>query len=338
MSYDFNFGMVFVATLMCLIGRALNVFPLVFLANLGRKSKIDWRTQARPAPPRPAPPRAGAAANPRAQFMVWFSGLRGGVAFGVAMDLPEGPVKQALITTTLMIVLLTIAVMGGSTMPLLKRLKLNVRVEGVESITHQHLSDVELPAIPEAPEVTVDPAGAADDDGRTLATIGRTKSKEEISAARLEAGAMVAAAQEAAAASAEADEDGSLSPRTLASMMPFHADGLRTGDCVGWYRHVDVLMKRWLLRSDLVFKELDAAHLDDLLTNHVERSTRALIRRSSSMRAASGPDSPAAPRAPSSAAAPHSAANPSAAASGPAGGAGVPLRPAANAGAAVPPV
>ena len=61
------------------------------------------------------------------QFTMWFSGLRGAVAYALALNLVdnkeafgEGDVVKVLDTTTLVIVLFTILVFGGSTLPLLK--------------------------------------------------------------------------------------------------------------------------------------------------------------------------------------------------------------------------
>ena len=60
---------------------------------------------------------------------MWFSGLRGAVAYALAMHLNFHDEKRhVIVTTTLMIVLLTIVVVGGSTMPMMKYLERTERL------------------------------------------------------------------------------------------------------------------------------------------------------------------------------------------------------------------
>lgn len=57
-------------------------------------------------------------------FIMWFSGLRGAIAYALSLHLEfDREKRRVLVTTTLIIVLFTILVLGGSTMPLLKWLK-----------------------------------------------------------------------------------------------------------------------------------------------------------------------------------------------------------------------
>ncbi|XP_039950626.1 sodium/hydrogen exchanger 8 [Bactrocera tryoni] len=88
---------------LCLIGRACNIFPLAFLVNKFREHKITNKMQ----------------------FIMWFSGLRGAISYALSLhlDLPNDETRRVLITTTLIIVLFTTLFFGGSTMPLLKYLK-----------------------------------------------------------------------------------------------------------------------------------------------------------------------------------------------------------------------
>lgn len=53
--------------LLCLMSRAANIYPLSLLVNYFRKSKI----------------------NMRMQFIMWFSGLRGAIAFALILSLPK---------------------------------------------------------------------------------------------------------------------------------------------------------------------------------------------------------------------------------------------------------
>ena len=83
---------------MCLLGRACNIFPLSILLNYFREHKITKKMQ----------------------FVMWFSGLRGAIAFALALnlDLPE-ETRHVIVTSTLILVLFTTLVLGGSTMPLM---------------------------------------------------------------------------------------------------------------------------------------------------------------------------------------------------------------------------
>ena len=57
-------------------------------------------------------------------FIMWFSGLRGAIAYALSLHLEfEMETRRVIVTTTLIIVLFTILILGGSTMPLLKCLK-----------------------------------------------------------------------------------------------------------------------------------------------------------------------------------------------------------------------
>jgi solute carrier family 9 (sodium/hydrogen exchanger), member 8 len=56
-----NFTFLALSMLFCLIARIFNIFPLSFIANLGRKQSIPWRMQV----------------------VMWFAGLRGAIAFAL---------------------------------------------------------------------------------------------------------------------------------------------------------------------------------------------------------------------------------------------------------------
>ena len=84
---------------MCLLARGANIFPLAALANLFRSVKIA----------------------PNMQWIMWFSGLRGAVAFALALNLKGStPFSQLITTTTLFIVLFTVVVLGGTTKPFVR--------------------------------------------------------------------------------------------------------------------------------------------------------------------------------------------------------------------------
>lgn len=91
------------AIILCLIGRACNIFPLAYLVNKFREHKITNKMQ----------------------FVMWFSGLRGAISYALSLHLEfaSEESRRVMITTTLIIVLFTTLVFGGSTMPLLNYLQ-----------------------------------------------------------------------------------------------------------------------------------------------------------------------------------------------------------------------
>ncbi|XP_074047240.1 sodium/hydrogen exchanger 9 [Macrotis lagotis] len=95
-----------------LIARACNIYPLSFILNLGRKQKIPWNFQ----------------------HMMMFSGLRGAIAFALAIRDTESEPKQMMFTTTLLIVFLTVWVFGGGTTPMLTWLQIRVGVDPDEDL------------------------------------------------------------------------------------------------------------------------------------------------------------------------------------------------------------
>nr|XP_042907347.1 sodium/hydrogen exchanger 8 isoform X2 [Parasteatoda tepidariorum] len=88
--------------ILCLLGRALNIYPLSYVVNHFREHKI----------------------NKKMMFIMWFSGLRGAISYALALHLEfEDEKRHVIVTTTLIIVLFTTLVLGGSTMPLMKKLQ-----------------------------------------------------------------------------------------------------------------------------------------------------------------------------------------------------------------------
>lgn len=85
--------------ILCLIGRACNIFPLAFLCNKFREHQITKKMM----------------------FIMWFSGLRGAISYALSLHLNfSDETRHVIITSTLIIVLFTTLFFGGSTMPLLK--------------------------------------------------------------------------------------------------------------------------------------------------------------------------------------------------------------------------
>ncbi|XP_007450991.1 PREDICTED: sodium/hydrogen exchanger 7 [Lipotes vexillifer] len=89
------------------LGRAAHIYPLSFFLNLGRRHKIGWNFQ----------------------HMMMFSGLRGAMAFALAIRDTASYARQMMFTTTLLIVFFTVWVIGGGTTPMLSWLNIRVGVE-----------------------------------------------------------------------------------------------------------------------------------------------------------------------------------------------------------------
>jgi sodium/hydrogen exchanger-like protein 6/7 len=85
-----------------IIGRALNIYPLSFLINLTRTNKIERNMQ----------------------HMMFFSGLRGAMAFALAIRNTSTKARQLILTTTSIIVIVTVIFCGGLTSKMLIWLKI----------------------------------------------------------------------------------------------------------------------------------------------------------------------------------------------------------------------
>ncbi|XP_051839289.1 sodium/hydrogen exchanger 9 [Antechinus flavipes] len=111
-NHIFNALFILGAFLATFIARACNIYPLSFILNLGRKQKIPWNFQ----------------------HMMMFSGLRGAIAFALAIRDTESEPKQMMFTTTLLIVFFTVWVFGGGTTPMLTWLQIRVGVDPDEDL------------------------------------------------------------------------------------------------------------------------------------------------------------------------------------------------------------
>ncbi|KAJ5075631.1 sodium/hydrogen exchanger [Anaeramoeba ignava] len=97
-----KFSLIATTIFLCLISRFFNIIPLSFLNNLFKKKRKLTAKQ---------------------QFLLWFSGLRGAVAFALSVDLGTEN-GDVILTTTLMIVLFTVFIFGGLTQPLVKKMNI----------------------------------------------------------------------------------------------------------------------------------------------------------------------------------------------------------------------
>uniref|UniRef100_F6SKI3 Sodium/hydrogen exchanger n=1 Tax=Ciona intestinalis TaxID=7719 RepID=F6SKI3_CIOIN len=105
--HQFNAIFIFGAFVAVMISRACNVYPLSFLLNLGRRRKIPFNIQ----------------------HMMMFAGLRGAIAFTLAIRNTCTKGKQMIFSTTLLIVFFTVWILGGGTTQMLTWLKIKVGVD-----------------------------------------------------------------------------------------------------------------------------------------------------------------------------------------------------------------
>jgi len=110
---SFDFGFIFFGLIIILVARAVHVFPLAwFMNNVLRKSnrRISFRYQ----------------------IFIWFSGLRGAIAFALSLTLSTDPLFQdsgkSIFTTTLFIIFFTVLILGGTTIPILEKLEIPMGV------------------------------------------------------------------------------------------------------------------------------------------------------------------------------------------------------------------
>ncbi|XP_029579732.1 sodium/hydrogen exchanger 8 isoform X2 [Salmo trutta] len=98
--HKFEFSFVIWCIVLVLVGRAVNIFPLSYLLNFFRDHKI----------------------TPKMMFIMWFSGLRGAIPYALSLHLGLEPIekRQLIGTTTIIIVLFTILLLGSGTMPLIR--------------------------------------------------------------------------------------------------------------------------------------------------------------------------------------------------------------------------
>ncbi|XP_069748031.1 sodium/hydrogen exchanger 7 isoform X2 [Narcine bancroftii] len=106
-NHIFNPIFILGAFIAILLGRAANIYPLSFFLNLGRKHKIGWNFQ----------------------HMMMIAGLRGAMAFALAIRDTATYARQMMFTTTLLIVFFTVWVFGGGTTPTLSWLRIRVGVD-----------------------------------------------------------------------------------------------------------------------------------------------------------------------------------------------------------------
>ncbi|XP_052215846.1 sodium/hydrogen exchanger 9-like isoform X3 [Dreissena polymorpha] len=94
-----------------IIGRAINIYPLSFLLNFGRRNKISLKMM----------------------HMMMFSGLRGAISYALAIRNTSSEARKHMLSATMMIVLITVIFCGGFVTPALQFLQIRVGVEEEET-------------------------------------------------------------------------------------------------------------------------------------------------------------------------------------------------------------
>ncbi|EFC42370.1 predicted protein [Naegleria gruberi] len=102
-THRFHFGMIFLAIILCILGRIANIFPITYILNNFFDAKISKNSQL---------------------ILTW-CGMRGVISLALALSLTETEYKNTIVTTTLVVVLLSILVFGGGISPLIRYLYRN---------------------------------------------------------------------------------------------------------------------------------------------------------------------------------------------------------------------
>lgn len=126
-NYDPLFS--FLALFFCLVGRAFNIFPLSWIANLCRSRSsedVSSHSERGRNNSRKTVSSKGRRISLKMQCVLWFAGLRGAVAFALAMNMP-GPNREVYATVTLSICIFTTVVCGGFTERMLTLFGMKIR-------------------------------------------------------------------------------------------------------------------------------------------------------------------------------------------------------------------
>lgn len=100
-NHDFNFAFISLTIFFCVIYRFIGVAILIKIANHFRFNKLSTVDQ----------------------FVISYGGLRGAVAFALALLISEGPFKRMIITATICVIYFTVFLQGITIKPLVRMLK-----------------------------------------------------------------------------------------------------------------------------------------------------------------------------------------------------------------------
>lgn len=109
-----DYGFILWIILLLQISRAFNIYPISFFINISRsdKNKISYCNQ---------------------HMMMW-SGLRGAMAFALAIRNTVSTTRRMMLTATLSSVIFSVLFQGSLTLPLLKFFKLNVNIQQEQNV------------------------------------------------------------------------------------------------------------------------------------------------------------------------------------------------------------
>ncbi|EKX42729.1 hypothetical protein GUITHDRAFT_164085, partial [Guillardia theta CCMP2712] len=94
---------------MCFVSRAINVVPLTIIINIFQRNERRKRISF------------------KSMLMIWFSGLRGAIAFALSLTF-QSPNRRFLIPCVILVVLFTNFFLGQATAPLLKLLRIPIGI------------------------------------------------------------------------------------------------------------------------------------------------------------------------------------------------------------------
>ncbi|XP_050717131.1 sodium/hydrogen exchanger 7-like isoform X3 [Eriocheir sinensis] len=109
--HKWDVGFICVAFFAIIVGRFMNIYPLSCLLNIGRQPKIPVNFMN----------------------MLFFSGLRGAIAFALAIRNTSSDARKSILTTTSLIVIVTVVLCGGLTTQVLSWLGIPVDVDDDET-------------------------------------------------------------------------------------------------------------------------------------------------------------------------------------------------------------
>lgn len=142
---NFHPKFVLFAIIGCLLGRFLNIYPITYFYNLSLKhgSKVPVEQEQGSS----LENRGGRTSfyptlkiDTNTARMLWFSGLRGAVAYVCAKDFPNNnDNRTAFVVTTIIIVLLTVFLLGGTTECVLSMLDIEMDVDEEKYMKEQEL-------------------------------------------------------------------------------------------------------------------------------------------------------------------------------------------------------
>ena len=114
----YRWGFIFWTFLIIIVGRGLHVYPLLGLVNRYRTKRARLKN------------REPVLITQNTKHMVFFSGLRGAVAYACANIFPdEKGNRDIIVTTTMIIALTTILLKGGFTIRMLQILNIDKGVD-----------------------------------------------------------------------------------------------------------------------------------------------------------------------------------------------------------------